>query len=126
MKLYLNSLLGLPDIRFSTPIISDEQIHIPGNSRKKHVKCSCCKKKSSSVHSFYTRKLRDLSIGEYSIIIHLTARKFYCKNKKCKRKIFAEQPGKEVKAYARMTQKTKQKLEKILIETSANKGALIS
>ena len=123
---YINSLLGLPDIRFSTPIISEKQIYIPGNPRKKHAKCPCCKKKSSSVHSSYSRKLRDLSIGEYSVMIHLTVRKFYCKNKKCKRKIFAEQPGKEIKAYARMTQRTKQKLERILIETSANKGSLIS
>jgi len=37
-----------------------------------------------------------------------------------------EQPGKEVSSHARMTQRTKHKLEKILIETSANKGALLS
>jgi transposase len=123
---YINSLLGLPDIQFSTPIISDEQILIPGISGRNQVKCPCCKKKSKSVHSSYIRKLRDLSVGEYSVIIHLTVRKFYCRNRKCKRKIFTEQPGKEVKAYARMTQRTKKKLEKILIETSANKGALIS
>jgi transposase len=70
--------------------------------------------------------LRDLSVGEYSVVLHLTVRKFYCRNKKCHRKIFVEQPGKEVSSHARMTQRTKHKLEKILIETSANKGALLS
>lgn len=123
---YINSILGLPDIRFSSPIISDQQILIPGNSRKKQAKCPCCKKKSTSVHSFYVRKIRDLSVGEYSVVIHLKVRKFYSENMKCDRKIFSEQPGKEVKAYARMTQRTKKKLEKVLIETSANKGVLIS
>lgn len=31
---YINSVLGLPDIRFSSPIISDKQILIPDNYRK--------------------------------------------------------------------------------------------
>ena len=122
----LRSLLGLQSIRLSAPIVSGKQIFIPGNSRKRNAKCPCCAHKSSSVHSSYIRTLRDLSVGEYSVIIHLTVRKFYCRNTGCKQKIFAEQPGREIKSYARMTQRTKRKLENILIETSANKGALLS
>ena len=122
----LRSLLEFTGIRLGSPFVSGKQLCIPGNSRKRYVKCNCCGKRSSTVHSSYIRMLRDLSIGEYSVILHLMVRKFYCRNKKCHRKIFVEQPGKEVSSYARMTKRTKHKLEKNLIETSANKGSLLS
>ena len=56
----------------------------------------------------------------------MAVRKFFCKNPKCHRKIFSEQPGTEISAYARMTNRTKKKLQDILIEVSAQKGAYIA
>jgi transposase len=62
----------------------------------------------------------------HCLSIDLTVRKFFCKNPKCKRKIFAEQPGSEVGAYKRFTNRTRERLQKIFVEVSAKKGAYIS
>ena len=62
----------------------------------------------------------------YRVSINLALRKFFCKNPKCLRKIFSEQPGSEISAYSRMTNRTRQKLQNILIEVSARKGSYIA
>ena len=40
--------------------------------------------------------------------------------------IFTEQPGDEIKAYSRMTNRTRQRLQSIFLEVSARKGAYIA
>ena len=122
----LKVLVGLNQIQITSFSIADNQMIIAAKSTVIFAKCPCCGTKSSSMHGFYHRLLRDLPLGSTSVKIDLFIRKFYCKNSSCQKIIFSEQPGNEVTSYSRMTSRTRQRLQEILIETSARKGALIS
>lgn len=119
-------LFSLPGIRLEAVKMIDGHIFIPASSKDKNAKYPCCNKISKNVHGSYFRKLRDLSVSTHCVSINFTVRTFCYKNPKCKRKIFTEQPGNEVKPYSRMTSKMRERLQKIFVEVSAKKGAYIS
>lgn len=65
--------------------------------------CPYCQKKSSRIHSRYTRTLHDLPCFGKETVILFNARKFFCDNTECDKKTFAEQPGNQIFRYRRRT-----------------------
>ena len=120
------ALFSLSGISLGVAKIIDRSILIPAYSKQKYAKCTCCNKKSKRIHSSYIRVLRDLPASTHRVSVNLTVRKFFCKNPECDRKIFTEQPGPEIKAYSRMTNRTRVTLQNILLEMSGRKGSYIS
>lgn len=120
------NIYSLPGIRLKIANIASGKITFSAKSKSEHAFCSCCSKKSKSIHSYYIRKLSDLPASTCSVSIELVVRRFFCKNPKCQRKIFSEQPGPEISAYSRMTKRAIRRLQDILIEVSAQKGAYIA
>ncbi len=120
------ALISLPGIWLGVAQIIDGSITISAHSKQKTAQCPCCDYKSKYVHSSYIRVLRDLSISTCCVSIHLTVRKFFCKNTECEKKIFTEQPGTEITAYSRMTNRTTKTLQKILLEVSGRKGSYLT
>jgi transposase len=56
--------------------------------------CPACKCPSRRVHSKYLRTIGDLPWRNTPVVIHWRARKFFCDNPDCRRRVFAEQlPG---------------------------------
>jgi len=56
--------------------------------------CPSCDRRSSRVHSRYWRTVADLPWEGIPVQILLRARKFFCVNERCSRRIFTEQlPG---------------------------------
>ena len=122
----MKTFFSLSGIRLGTPHIIDFKIHVPAISMQKSTQCPCCAKNSKYIYSSYVRVLKDLSMSTHCVLINLTARKFFCKNPDCKRMIFTEQPGDEIKGYSRMTNRTRQKLQSIFLEVTARKRAYIA
>lgn len=122
----IRSLFSHLGLRLGVPRVQESHLMLPAYSPDRFVRCPRCSSPSSRVHSVYTRVLRDLPVGAYSIKIHLKVRKFYCRNPACATKIFSEQPGNEVVPYARNTLRTQRLLEKVLAETSSCKGAKLT
>ncbi len=120
------NLFSLSGISLGVAQIIDGNISIPARSKQKYAKCPRCNKSSNQVHSSYVRVLRDLPASTYRVSINLTVRKFFCKDPQCERKIFTEQPGSEINAYSRMTNRTRKTLENILLEVSARKGSYLA
>lgn len=52
--------------------------------------CPVCGTAAHRIHSRYERTVRDLSIQNLQVILHLRVRKFYCDQPTCARRIFAE------------------------------------
>ncbi len=52
--------------------------------------CPLCSELSSSIHSHYRRVLRDAPCAGRRVQLVLTARKFYCRNAYCERRVFTE------------------------------------
>jgi transposase len=57
---------------------------------KRLPRCPACFKCRVSYHRRYVRRVRDLRWPGRQVEIHLQTRRFRCRNKKCRRKIFAE------------------------------------
>ncbi len=53
-------------------------------------RCPLCAEFSSSIHSCYRRRLRDVSCGGRQVQLCLTVRKCFCRNTLCQRQIFTE------------------------------------
>ena len=53
-------------------------------------RCPLCSELSSSVHSRYSRVLRDVPCGGRQVQLVLTVRTFFCRNALCPRKVFTE------------------------------------
>ncbi|WP_083815063.1 transposase family protein [Ktedonobacter racemifer] len=52
--------------------------------------CPRCSQASSQVHSWYQRRLRDVPCAGRRVVLHLSVRKFFCRNPDCAHKIFTE------------------------------------
>ncbi len=121
----LRGLTGLKNLRFMEGHIHNETVDVKARLSMSYARCPLCGKKSHSVHSTYERLLMDLPIHGKRMNITLLARKFRCRNPKCRQIIFTEQPAELTERYSRKTNAAKSKLKEVLIEMSAMKGALI-
>ncbi|NEW84323.1 MAG: ISL3 family transposase [Mariniphaga sp.] len=119
----MKGLFALQGLRFGSPQLIDGNISIPACSNQKFAHCPGCTSKSKRVHSSYVRRLKDLPASSCTVSIHFTARKFFCSNPACEKKIFTEQPDPEISPYSRMTNRTQVILRDLFLEVSAKKGA---
>ncbi|WP_143774032.1 transposase family protein, partial [Niastella vici] len=72
--------------------------------------CPDCNVNSTRLHSYYFRKVKDLPILGYSIVLSLRVGKFYCKNSKCSRKVFSQRFPVHFLPYKRNTVRLDDKL----------------
>lgn len=93
-------------------------LYIYCQSEKKEASCSYCNEISSSVHSTYTRTIKDLSIQQYEVKLVVTVNKYFCNNEKCKHKTFAEKFD-FVKEKAVRTKRLDEYIEKIGVRNSS-------
>ena len=88
--------------------------------------CPVCCMRSVRIHSKYIRELSDLPISGSSVRIKLMARKYFCDNSTCSRKVFTERFANEIIPYGRRLFRSYNLLGKIALELGGNKGAIIS
>lgn len=96
-------------------------LKIDVKSKCKKAVCPCCGQESHSIQSRYIRPIKDLPMQDYKVILNVHVRNFYCRNKKCERKMFAEQFD-FYESYSRMTTRLKNKI----IEVSKGMSARAS
>ena len=98
-----------------------EIMYIDIERTNKSANCPCCGKKSTNIHSRYVRPIKDLPIQEYKVILNITAKVFFCKNKKCPINTFAEHFD-FIEPHSRMTARLKEKI----VQTSKGMSARAS
>ena len=87
-------------------IVVDEEngrVEVAVHSIAEKAECPACGMQSSGIHSWYQRKLTDLPWQGLSVVLTWRTRKFFCRHKDCKQKIFAERLPKVAASYARRT-----------------------
>ena len=88
--------------------------------------CPLCSWPSSSVHSSYQRSVRDVPCGGQNVRLALTARKFFCRNDDCQRKIFTERFPTFVAPWAKMTVRLCEEIQAIGLSTSGSLGTRLA
>jgi transposase len=73
-----------------TATFDDDKVLIAVRSDGKSGRCPVCARGSDRVHSRYRRTLADLPAAGRQIVLILTARRFFCDDRTCRQRIFAE------------------------------------
>lgn len=113
-------LLNLPTNRFVLRHTAVEQgvLTLVLESRSKRCRCPLCHKFSYHIHSKYQRYISDLPCFGKKTLIHLTARKFYCRNAHCPQKVFTERFTTGITPHQRRTQRLTELLLSVVQQLS--------
>ncbi|MEO1146692.1 MAG: ISL3 family transposase [Cyanobacteria bacterium J06638_22] len=88
--------------------------------------CPECGCENRRVHSRYKRRLQDLPLGEYGVVLELQVRRYFCENEACCRRIYTERLPEIVSPSARRTRRLEEKLGRIGIALGGAAGARLS
>jgi Transposase/zinc-finger of transposase IS204/IS1001/IS1096/IS1165 len=94
---------------------------IPGE----RARCPVCGRDSSRVHSRYSRNVSDLPRHWISVELEVRARRFFCDEASCERRIFCERLP-DVAAYARKTKRLEEALLAIALGLGGRAGARLA
>jgi transposase len=93
---------------------------------RESVPCPDCGARSSRVHSHYWRKPWDLPWSSWPVQLVVHARKFFCGNAQCLRRIFTEPFPGVLARYARQTQRLRKALLELAFSSCAEAAARVS
>ena len=88
--------------------------------------CPLCSQASSQVHSWYQRTLRDVPCAGRQAVLHLSVRKFFCRNPDCARKIFTERLPTFVEPWAQVTRRLFEAVQAVGFATSGELGTRLA
>ena len=88
--------------------------------------CPCCGRRSFRVHSRYWRTIADLPWEGIPVRILLQARKFFCADERCSRRIFTEQLPTTVARYARRSCRSSEALSWVTLALGGRAGARLA
>ncbi|OCS89624.1 hypothetical protein A6K76_12305 [Caryophanon latum] len=103
---------------------TQQEIHIYLRLIKTAACCPSCGTRSQKQHSFYSRKLQDLSIRMQHVQIHLQSRKWFCVERFCTQQIFTERFT-WLQPYARKTERLQQFLRQLVFSMSCRQAERI-
>ncbi|MEU0213362.1 ISL3 family transposase [Streptomyces canus] len=88
--------------------------------------CPGCGCFTDRVHDRYQRRLQDLPLGEQTVVILLTVRRFLCGSVHCPRRTFAEPFARLTTPYARYTTRLSRALEHVGLALAGRAGARLA
>jgi transposase len=117
-------LLPLPDgleiIAIST---NEQEVQIRVVSNRLICACPRCSKPSCAIHSYYRRKPLELPCAGQAVRLELSVKKFFCREKECSQKIFAERLSEFLEPSSRLTGRLRTIVQAIVGAFNAKAGA---
>src|ERR671922_2241774 len=86
------------------------QITLRVQSMQTRAPCPLCATPARRIHSDYGRTLADLPWAQYRVCLQLRVRKWFCGNRRCRRRIFTERLPTIAAPWARRTLRLTQRL----------------
>jgi transposase len=106
--------------------IRDGSIVFAVRTTRDSVCCLLCGCRSNRVHSHYRRRLLDLPWQGNGVCIEITARRFFCDNRACLRRVFTEPIPRVAARYARKTARLADALQELTLLVGGEAAARIA
>jgi transposase len=120
-------LLALPEGLEVTSIeVIDGVLTISAVSTNTSACCPLCSSVGTRVHSHYTRTIADLPCAGQPVRLLVQVRKFFCDERTCSRKIFAERITPFARPWARVTTRLSESVQSIGFATGGMLGARLT
>lgn len=120
-------LLPFPECLEITSISeASEEVVVRVTSHRPTSRCLLCGTPSSTIHSYYRRKPRDLPCAGRPIRLLLTVKKFVCRQAECPRKIFTERLPDLIEVSSRLTKRLRNTVQEIGFATCGKGGERLS
>ncbi len=110
-------------VQFKAMLQTAQGLEVQAECATEKGSCPDCGKSSSSIHSSYERKLRDLPVWRFPTTVILKVRKFFCRNDECSKNIFAERFPAFTQPYQRRTSRLENKMQRVSVEIGGEGGA---
>jgi transposase len=98
-------------------------LHIRAATTRKRTRCPCCGRRSRRVQSFYRRTIADLSCAGGGVTLHLQVRRFWCRVRRCRQRIFCERLPAVAAPWARKTPRLREHLRRDALAMGGERGA---
>jgi len=104
----------------------DKQLTLTATAVRNAAACPLCHRRSRRIHSHYRRRVADLPVCGTPITLILSVRRFFCRNPRCPRRIFAERLPALAAAGARRSHPLHAALERIAFTLGGEAGARLA
>jgi len=102
------------------------QLTLLVRSTQPSVPCPLCATPARRIHSQYTRTLADLPWADYRVRLQLRVRKWFCRNRTCRRRIFTERLPTVAAPWARRTLRLAQRFVALGVALGGKAGVRLS
>jgi transposase len=119
----LSLLFELPGMSLDRLEVDTETITIETHVEASEGACPICQTLAQRVHSHYTRTLHDVPCGTKALRLEVQVRRFFCDQKDCPRKIFAERLPALTQVSARTTTRFRRGLAEVGFALGGRAGA---
>lgn len=98
-------------------------LHLAATTTRRTARCPLCHRRSKRVHSRYGRTIADLPCAGAVVTLHLRTRRFVCRVRWCRRKVFTERLPALVAPSARRTNRLRAQLQRTGFDLGGAPGA---
>src|SRR5258708_17232491 len=113
----------IEDVQFEEQIGSMSiALRVKGGSAQ----CPRCQQPSARLHSWYSRTVIDLPLGEWAVALRLHVRRLRCSNADCTQRIFTERLPQMVAPRARRTKRVEKRQQRMTLLVSSSMGERLS
>lgn len=125
--MHLSALLPqLAGLRLHDTAANEDGITLTLGARRRTAACPLCGRRARRRQSHYTRRVADLPIAGQCVVLSLRVRRFFCRNRRCSRVIFAERFTNLVPAYGRRTVAQQTHLQELGCTAGGSVGARLA
>ena len=118
--------LSLPGCKMTAVTQSDRVLTITAHATAPTARCPRCGESSQRIHSYYTRRPRDLPLWDDAVCLVLRVRRFRCLNATCLAQTFAERLPQIVRPAAPRTVRLTMALQQLGLAFGGEAGARLS
>lgn len=102
----------VPGVRVDRVWWETQTLHLAVTTTRRAARCPLCNRRSKRVHSTYPRTIADLPCTGARLTVHLCTRRFVCRVRCCRRRIFCERLPLLVAPWGRRTTRQRETLER--------------